>query len=460
MKKHCILSLLILFTFLAASAETELESIWKTAILNNPDMHSAQYAYEYAQTSYHYKNSLYPLSLNYSVNSGFNDIYENIVWYPSSSKANISVSKKNPFGNSLSAGLSFGIDRGIIDYSAEEIDSDSIGYSKTPSANLSINQSLNPAIATGIKDPNAEILNRNILSAFYSINSVEKSLLETVTEYYIQIRCLNRLIEKYTNYIGFYELRIAAAKELFEKSKISISEIWTLENKKWEFYKDYLESVNSRESLQYKIKNLCGNSFESFLTDSELPDAKNELFIYNISRQKVLNDIEILNLQNLITRQDTAPVLTLSGSFTETTKTDDSFEIDFVQDKSVLNWDFSMGISFSEFFSPSKKLRKQLYKNNLKICKEKLETINTETKNQQENLQNIIVSYESQLNQALEMHKNRLQLVNYYEKLHSEGKCSKQELEEVRLNAAESECIYKNLEDNLWLYKWKRTQCK
>ena len=239
-----------------------------------------------------------------------------------------------------------------------------------------------------------------------------------------------------------------------------MSEIWTLENKKWEFYKDYLESVNSRESLQYKIKNLCGNSFESFLTDSELPDAKNELFIYNISRQKVLNDIEILNLQNLITRQDTAPVLTLSGSFTETTKTDDSFEIDFVQDKSVLNWDFSMGISFSEFFSPSKKLRKQLYKNNLKICKEKLETINTETKNQQENLQNIIVSYESQLNQALEMHKNRLQLVNDYEKLHSEGKCSKQELEEVRLNAAESECIYKNLEDNLWLYKWKRTQCK
>lgn len=119
-----------------------------------------------------------------------------------------------------------------------------------------------------------------------------------------------------------------------------------------------------------------------------------------------------------------------------------------------------MGISFSEFFSPSKKLRKQLYKNNLKICKEKLETINTETKNQQENLQNIIVSYESQLNQALEMHKNRLQLVNDYEKLHSEGKCSKQELEEVRLNAAESECIYKNLEDNLWLYKWKRTQCK
>ena len=50
--------------------------------------------------------------------------------------------------------------------------------------------------------------------------------------------------------------------------------------------------------------------------------------------------------------------------------------------------------------------------------------------------------------------------VNDYEKLHSEGKCSKQELEEVRLNAAESECIYKNLEDNLWLYKWKRTQCK
>lgn len=460
MKKISVLSLIILTVSFSACAETELEKLWEKAKLNNPDIHSAEYTLEYAQSSLKYKRSLYPFSLNSSVSSGFNDIYENVIWYPNSSKASVSVSKKNPFGNSVTAGVSYSMDRGIIDYSAEEIDSDSIGYSKTPAVNLSVNQSLLPGIAYGVKDPNSEILRRNVRTAVYSKDGVEKNLIESLTDYYIQIRCLNRLLEKYKKYIEFYELKIDASNELVKKSKLSISDVWTLENKKWEYYKDFLETLNSKESIDIKLANLCGETVEEIFSDSELPDIENELFSYSISKEKILNDIEILKLQNVITRQDSAPSISVGASFSELTATDDSLGIDFIEDKTLLNWDFSLGISFSEFFSPSRKLRKQLFKNNLRIYEEKLDTVNKETANKQTEYKKIISSYESQLEKALEMHKNRIRLMNDYTELFSAGKCSKQEMEEVRLNATESECIYKNLEDNLWLYRWKKVQCK
>ena len=47
-----------------------------------------------------------------------------------------------------------------------------------------------------------------------------------------------------------------------------------------------------------------------------------------------------------------------------------------------------------------------------------------------------------------------------YDQLFKDGKCSQIEMKEIQLNTLESECIYKNLNDNLWFYKWKRNQCK
>ena len=40
------------------------------------------------------------------------------------------------------------------------------------------------------------------------------------------------------------------------------------------------------------------------------------------------------------------------------------------------------------------------------------------------------------------------------------NQCSKLELEEVELSVFESQINYENLNDNLWLYKWKEAQCK
>ena len=107
-----------------------------------------------------------------------------------------------------------------------------------------------------------------------------------------------------------------------------------------------------------------------------------------------------------------------------------------------------------------KKLKKQLYENNISVYSEKLKNIAEETENQQKNYEEIISLYEKQLEQVQKLHENRIQLEKDYETLFKNGKCSRIEMEEVRLNSLESECIYKNLSDNLWFYKWKRSQCK
>lgn len=460
MRKFCLAISFLFFSLFCAYSETELEILWEKAKGHSVDLRSAEHSLKYAEASLKYKSSLYPLSLSSSLNSSFNDTYEDVAWYTSSSKANVSISKKNPFGNSVSAGLGYGIDRGILDYFSQEIDSDNIGYSQSPSVNLSLNQSLMPAIAKGLKDPNSEILKRNVRSASYSKDSVEKQLIEDVTYYYIQARCTARLLEKYEKYVDFYDLKIESAKELLEKSKIAHSEIWSIENKRWEYYQDYIDCLNSKESADMNLKNLCGEILADLSTDKALPESENELFPYNPEKESIANEIETLKLQNVLDRQETAPFLTIGGTFSETTETNKNLSVNYIEDKNCFNWTFSLGLTFSEFFSPSKKLRNQKFENNLAVCRDKIRNIEEQTGHQQLNYEEMILLYENQLRQVLKMHENRVRLEKDYAELLKSGKCSQVELEEVHLNAVESECIYKNLNDNLWLYKWKRSQCK
>lgn len=440
-------------------AETQLEKLWENAKEFSTDLHSAEFKYKYSELALKHKRSLYPFSLNSVISSSFNDSYENLIWYTDSTQSTLTVLKKNPFGNSVSLGISYSINRGFLDFSVEKINSDSIGYSHIPTVNLSINQSLFPAIINGKKDPNVEMLKKNISSAFFSKNIIEKSLIESVTNYYIQARCINRQLEKYKNYIDFYDLKIKASKELFKNAKISISEIWSLENKRWEYYQNYVETLNSKQNIELSLKNICGENIECILSDSCLPNSEIKVLSFNPSKELVINEIEILNIQNTLTKESMAPTLSIAGSFSEGTKTKDSFIVNYVDDKNLLNWNFSLGINFSDFFSPTKKLQNQLFQSNLKICEEKLLKLNKEIENQKNNYQEIILIYEKQLQSALKIHKNRLELEEDCKKLFMAGKCSQLELQEIHLNTIESECIYKNLMDNLWFYKWKRRQC-
>lgn len=444
------------------TTEYQLETLWQAALQNSVDYKSSELSLDYAQSAYKNRRSLYPFSFKTNLTSSFNDLYSDLSWYTTSSSANVTLSKQNPFGNNVSGTLSYGITRNVLNI-FNEVDSDNIGYSHSPSFDLSVQQSLKPAFLAGTtKNPEEVILKNNIQGAQFSKENVELSLYKTVSNYYIQARCALREVNKYKSYLDFYDKKIKAAEELFKNSKISMSELWNLENKKWEYFQEYIQALNSNESIELALVNLCGSKEDVLKIDDKefLPSTEIDFFPNNPEKLRLENQIESLKLQNLLTRQNSAPVLSFGGTFTENTSADESFAVKYIEDKTTINWSFTLGVSFADFFSPSKKLKEEVFQNNLTIYTDQLKALKEQTENQLENYGQLIEAYSRQIEKIQTVLENRRVLARDFEKLYKSGKCSLLELEEVRLNVIEAECIYKNLNDYLWLYKWERSQCK
>lgn len=461
MKRNIIFAVFIFYLCFSCFSNTELESLWTKVRLYNVELHTAEYSIEYANNVLKNKKSLYPFSLSSNLNSVFSDIYSDVAWYTTNSDVTLSISKKNPFGNNISSSVSYELGRSVLNYFTESINADNIGYSHIPKFSFSVEQSVFPAFFQGIKiDPDVEILRKNVFIAIYSKEAIEKSLIENFTYYYIQERCILRILEKCKEYINYYDSRIDAAKQMFNNSQTSHIEIFDYENKKWDYYEDYIDALNNKENLELNLKNLCGDSLAVFSLNSKLPDKNQKIFTHDPSIEKILMEMEILKLQNVLDKQDFAPSVTMSGSISETTDVSKSITIDFVGDKNFLTWNFSLGVDFSDLFSSKNKLREQLYKNNLSTYKEQLNFVREQNNNQLENYQELINSCSQQLHIIYDISRNRQEVFDDYKLMYKNGKCSKFDLEEIYLNLIEANCIYENLKDYLWFYEWKRTQCK
>ena len=131
--------------------------------------------------------------------------------------------------------------------------------------------------------------------------------------------------------------------------------------------------------------------------------------------------------------------------------------INYIEDKSTFSWDFSIGISFDDFFSPSKKLRQNLYESNMKLYSEELHVLKNQMDNQKDNYSALIDSCVKQIKNVEVIFENCKKNLENYNQLFISGKCSEIELEEVKLKFFDIECIYENLKDSLWLNTWKRS---
>lgn len=459
--KHFICILIFsYYSFAQIYAQTELEAIWDKAIAHSVDVAYANLNIKNATELLKNKRSLYPINVKINTESSFNDITENITWYPSNVNASIVISKTNPWGNSISGSIIYGIGRNIFDL-LKEIDAKNIGYYHSPEISLTMEQSLLPYIFQGYsKNPEIQILQNKISDAEYSKAAIELSLKQNVANLYIQDRNILRQINMYKNTLAYYDEKIKAYYELNKSDQVSLYDVWNLENKKWEYYKEYIDFINSKNSIELSLNNLCGESVNVTLSNSYLPDSEKTEIEYNTSLKKLNLEIEDLTLQNVISKQTYAPKLTLGGTFSETTDALKNLNVNYIKDKSSFNWNFSLGISFTEFLSPSKKLRQSQYEDNILLYLNRIKNMSEELQRQIENYTKLINSYQSQIEQLKTIIDNKKKFKDDYEILYKKGNCSKLEFEEVKLSVIEAECMYKNYSDYLWLYKWMRTQCR
>ena len=352
--------------------KSELERLWEKACEFSYELHSISQSKAEAQMSLKYRRSLYPFSFNTSLDSSFSDVYEDLTWVPNSASASVTVGKKNPGGNTVQGGVNYSLSRGIMDF-FEPADFSNIGYSQTPAANLSISQSLCPFyFQNEWHDPNVSVLKEN--AKLSNVNEVlsRKTLLENVTSCYIQYRQYLRLCKKQREMLSYHDERVKAALELERKGQYSSSDVWEIENARWSCFSESIGYETSRDSALLNLKTVAGsdailelglNASDSVLpkvsdtTPSDFPSGSAET-------EKIRIQERLLELENILSKQTSAPKLVLSGTFSENLKQKelaDTFNFDFIEDKSNFSWSFSLGVSFDEFFSPSYKLRREKY---------------------------------------------------------------------------------------------------
>lgn len=456
--KYFILINFIFFSFCVYS-QTELEFLWNKAIQNNVNLKSELVSLDYVKNIYKNKKSLYSYSLKTLVESSFNDNNEYLLWYANSARSSIVLSKKNPFGNSILGKLSYSINRNTLDF-FKPMSVDNIGYSHIPEISITVEQSLFPSYLSNRKDDlEVLILKNNILETESSFYNSQLLLIQNITNYYIKERNVIRQLEKFKKVLNFYDTKINDSYELYKNSKIAISEIWELENTKWEYYEDYIELLNTKEDIELSLKKLCGEKEIIVNIDSEFPNKKIRIIKNNPLRQKLLIEKENLNIKNVLEKQNSAPVFSVGASFSESTDSKKYFDVNFINDKNQFNWNFSLSLSFDDFFSPIKNVKEKLYKDNLNLYEDKLKDFELEIENQYKNYSELIKTYKNEINKITEIRTNRIKIYNDYKILYKNEKCSKIELEEVYLNVVEADCIYNNLCDSLWFYEWMRTQC-
>ena len=454
MKKylHFVIHLFLSFSVFAV---TELEVLWQQAKDFSYEIISSKASQEFALNSLKYKSHLYPMSFNSKINSSFSDVYSDVTWCTTSSNLEFSFVKQNPAGNNISLSLNYGMNRDVLNYFAE-VDVENIGYAQIPSVTLLVSQSLNPFFLQGIKfDPNIQILHENIKLAKYEEQQIEQSIMENITHNYIQFRCLSRLLNKTYEYLKFYEKYTTLIEEKISKGIEAGSSLWDVENTHWECFEDYIEYTNSRENVLLILQNYC-KEINSISENSLLPKIEKGLYDYNPFEQAIISRINKENYQHILNNQAHSPVLSFLGTFAETLQTKDSLLVNYIEDKSSFDWSFSVGISFDEFFSPAKKLRNDLHKNNLALYSSELRVFKTQFNNQKNNCDFMIESYKKQINNTEKILQNRKESVDNFEQLFSSGKCSKMDLDESKLQFLNIKCIYENLKDSLWFYTWKR----
>lgn len=440
---------------------TELEFLWDRAKLFNFDLEVSRKNEKSAFNSRKYKGSLYPFSLTSSLSSSFSDVYEGLEWYSDSSSAEFSVSKKNPGGNTLKGGVNYSLNRGILNY-FEPVDSSNIGYSQRPGISLNVSQSTLPFYFQGERrDPNVQLLNESLKLSELETNETEKAMIESLTLKYIQLRSYLRYIKKQQAFMAYYDERIQVTEEMLKKGQATLAEIWELENSKVNYFTDCISYENSRDELISSIKALAG--WDTVLLADEtipLPECESVNLYENYEAfpeiQKIRVQQKMLELQNVLNRQNYAPAIMVSGSFSESLELKDSLLVNYAEDKSAFSWSFSVALSFDEFFSPARKLREETYMENGRLYEQKLSEVKEKLNSQRKNCSLLIESYRLQLEKAEKLRANREAVYKSYQELLKNGNGTLMDIKGLKVQLYEAEVVCENLKDMLWFYQWKK----
>lgn len=441
-------------------SETVLENLWEKSRSSSIDIQTADIYMQEAAFSLGYINTEYAPEMSTTVSSSFNDTYESTLWYPSYADSGIVWSKTFPGSLSLSTKMGYEINRSLLNIFEDGIP-DNTGYTQEPILSFTLSQGICPYWLQGYgKDPYRAQLEYSLEQKKQNRNQTEKSIITAVTTYYIQLRKYERLIRMTERAVHVYDTLIDSLTESYKRGNLEIAKVWEQENNRWEYVDDLNGYYDSRETALKYLCMYCGDisGIDYF---SELPSCGISLFDYN--PQKMITEAQIGQLEALyvLNKQSNAPLVSLGGSFSDTTETVpfDNF-IDALKEKGALAWSVTASISFSSLFSDKKELLDENYKLNRSIYELELQNELRENEKSYTYYGKMIEICKIQLEKARLMETNRLAFYNDAKTRLAQGNCTTMDVLQAESQYFTAECIKENAEDTLWYYQWIRNQIK
>ncbi len=447
-----------LFLYVIHSAfASELENLWQKCEKNSESIFSATQNLDYYQTVKNNSRVLYPLSLDISASPDFYQNYDQYSDEIELGNASVTLTQTLPGGAKLAAGTSYSVYSGYRNWSSSKGYTDK-GYSDAFSAHIQYSQSLNPYWLQGsFENPAKAKLSLAVNSGEYNLMQAKKNAYTKILSLCVQFRRNARNIFLTEKQREVLKINLDSLKEMHSSNSAFLSDIWQAERTLGEA-ESSLNSYNlEKEEIIKALSELCGSDFE-ISEDAILPDNQVQLF----SNDPFLNNLQVqlqsLESQFLLDKQNSAPVISISGQVRDKSKLKNDIGLNFNDDTNYLHWSATISGRINNLYGGDAKLYRKKFETERAKLEKQIEEYIKKNSAEKEYYEKTILSYEENISTATTNLINEKENFDGIKQLYEIGQKRQIDVLYAEINYLKQRYTVENLKDALWQVKWSRVQ--
>ncbi|HOE08152.1 MAG TPA: TolC family protein [Treponemataceae bacterium] len=430
-----------------------LEELINSALEHNPDIVSAQNAYDNALLSSKTLNGVLSPSVNVSSSA---TLPKNYGWNqtPDGFSSNITVSQPLPGGAIISTSGTYSFNTTTINEERFLLQSPNISFSLT--------QSLFPFWMQGkVKDPS--ILSMQLQKNYFynQLLYTKKTVLQNLIQQYIYMLVFKNEIKMHQNSIAHLDERLIALKQLKDSGNTNQSEILEMKNSKWTYQQNLMSAFSSHESYVQNLKTISGCNFDD--CESNLLNEKDITDLITNSLENVMDPLEeiyklkleILDANRTLEKQNSAPTLTLSVQplWTMEAAKEKEWNQPWKELGSPSAWTASVNVDLSPLISSLEKKNNKVFKNDYTAAEKSYSSYLAQKEFVHQQYKYLIDQYENQLNTVSELLIEEIKELEDYTLQFSSGAVSKLDYESISTRVENCKLTKSSIELYVWLYK-------
>lgn len=439
------------------SLASELEDLWQKCEDNSEAIFSARQNLEYYETAKNTARVLYPLAFSISSTPNFYKNYEQYSDELELGNTSASLTQTLPGGAKLSLGATYGVNSGYRNWSASDGYTDK-GYSDYFSAQAQYVQSLNPFWVNGIFRNPAEV--KLFLSSATGENNLmqaKKNVYSKVLSLYIQFRRNERNLELMEKQIALLKINLDSVRKMYSSSSVFLTDVWQAEKS----LGDAESSLNSytleKQGILESLYEMCGPDFDiscaAILPENHPRFFDTDPFLRNLEIQ-----IKLLESQFLIDKQNSAPVISFSAQFKESSKLKDKAGLNFKDDTNYVHLSATVSGKINNLYGGEYKLYKKKYETERAKLEKQIDKYKKRTDAEKSYFDSQIFSYEENIRSAVLNEANEKENFEGIKKLYENGQKRQIDVFSEEINYLRQKYTLENLKDALWQTKWLRAQ--